>query len=421
MKYIQRLIEAKLRAYRAAFPCVVVVGARQVGKTTLLQHLFANSARSFVFDPVQDQYGARRDPDLFLRNNPPPLILDEVQYAPELVPAIKRAIDRDRRPGQFILTGSQQWAVMRRLAESLAGRAAILELPGFALCEMLGSPDGGWLNHWLQVAVSAKADTLDRAFRGFASAGERPSTRIWRGAFPEVQSLSEDVLPGWFLGYTSTYLQRDVRLLLESRDESQFATFLALCAALTAQEVNAAQLGRDIGLAHTTARRWLDVMRGTYQWLELPAFPRNSVKRVSQRAKGHIWDTGLACHLMRISSPEAVPGHPAFGALFESMVVGDCLRQLQKEQTVPSAWHYRRHSGTEVDLILERDGKLFPIEVKATSNPTDRDARGVSAFQEEYGKQAATGLLVHAGDRVLRINERCIAVPFDLVKSRSAG
>lgn len=230
MKPVQRLVEAKLRTYRAAFPCVVVVGARQVGKTTLLQHLFADSAGSFVIDPVQDQYGARRDPDLLLRNNPPPLILDEVQYATGFVPAIKRA-------------------------------------------------------------------------------------------------------------------------------------------------------------------------------------------RVSQRAKGHVWDTGLACHMMRISSPEAVPGHPAFGALFESLVVGDCLRQLQKEQTVPAAWHYRRHSGAEVDLILERDGKLFPIEVKATSNPTDRDARGVTAFQEEYGKQAAPGLLVHAGDRVLRITERCMAIPFDLLRT----
>lgn len=418
MNYLARLIEDKLRAYRAAFPCVVVVGARQVGKTTLIQRLFADSAKSFVFDPVQDLYGARQDPGLFLRNNPPNLILDEVQYAPELVPAIKRAIDRDRRPGQFVLTGSQQWAVMRRLAESLAGRAAILELSGFALCEMLGRPDGGWLNRWLQVIAGKDVRNPEDVFHGFISAGQRPSERIWRGAFPEAQSLPEDVLPGWFLGYTSTYLQRDVRLLLESRDETQFATFLALCAALTSQEVNAAQLGRDIGLAHTTARRWLDVLRGTYQWLELPAFTRNSVKRVSQRAKGHFRDTGLACHLMRMSSPEAVPGHPAFGALFESLVVGDCLRQLQREQTIPSAWHYRKYSGAEVDLILERDGKLFPIEVKATSNPTARDAGGISKFQQEYGKQAMTGVIVYAGDRVLRVNESCIAVPFDLIKKR---
>lgn len=136
MKYKSRILESKLLAYHRNFPCVVLIGARQVGKSTLVQHLFSGKAKSFVFDAVQDQYGARKDPDLFLRNNPPPLVLDEIQYVPELVGAIKRAIDRDRRPGQFVLTGSQQWGVMRRLAESLAGRAAILELHGFALCEI---------------------------------------------------------------------------------------------------------------------------------------------------------------------------------------------------------------------------------------------------------------------------------------------
>jgi predicted AAA+ superfamily ATPase len=284
-------------------------------------------------------------------------------------------------------------------------------LPGLALCEWRGQSTGGWLSTWLK-----NADAMESAFTGYRSAGERPSNRIWRGAFPEVQGLSENVLPGWFLGYTSTYLQRDVRLLLESRDESQFATFLSLCAALTAQEVNAAQLGRDIGLAHTTARRWLDVLKGTYQWLELPAYTRNSIKRVSQRAKGHLWDTGLACHLMRISSPEAVPGHPAFGSLFESWVIGDCLRQLQAEATLPAAWHYRRHSGAEVDLVLERDGKLHPIEVKASSNPGPRDARGIVAFQDEYRAQAAPGLVVHAGERILRFSDRCLGIPFDLIR-----
>jgi uncharacterized protein len=414
MTYRSRLLEDKLRAYHAAFPCVVVVGARQVGKTTLINHLFSGTARSFTFDPVQDQFGARQDPDLFLRNHPPPIILDEIQYAPELVPAIKRAIDRDRRPGQFLLTGSQQWSVMKSLAESLAGRAAILELSGFSINELYGQPAGGWLARWL----AGSANDVEHLFRGYGSARTRPAERIWRGSFPEVQGLSEDVVPGWFLGYTSTYLQRDVRLALEARDEGQFTHFLALCAAMTAQEVIPAQWGRDLGLAHTTARRWLDVLRGTYQWIELPALTRNRIKRVSQRAKGHIADTGLACHLMRMSSPSAVPGHPAFGALFESLVVGDCLRQAQRESTVPGAWHYRRHSGAEVDLVFERDGRYFPIEVKASSNPTPRDAQGITVFQEDHGPAAAPGLVVHAGDRLLKLTERCWAVPFDLIAER---
>jgi hypothetical protein len=415
MNYRSRLVEERLRLYRKTFPCVVLVGARQVGKSTLLEHLFAAGAKTFVFDPLQDRFGARADPDLFLRNNPPPLILDEIQYAPELVPAIKRAIDADRRPGQFLLTGSQQWAVMRNLAESLAGRTAVMELPGFALCEAQGAAAATWLGAWLQAAAGRDLAAAAAALTPFRSAGLRPSACIWRGAFPEVQTLPAEAMPGWFLGYVATYLQRDVRLMLASRDETQFAIFLALCAALMAQEVNTAHLGRDIGLAHTTARHWLNVLRGTHQWLEVPAYTRNAVKRVSQRSKGYLWDTGLACHLQHISSPEALPGHPAFGALFETLVVGDCLRQLQREATPPAAWHYRQHSGAEVDLVLERDGRLFPIEIKATANPAPRDAAGVTAFQQAMPAEAAPGLVIHAGRDILRLTDACLAVPFDLL------
>lgn len=415
MKYEHRVIEEKLRAYRRAFPCVVVVGARQVGKSTLLAHLFGKTARTFVFDPVQDLYGARQNPDLFLRNNPPPLILDEIQYAPELVPAIKRAIDKDRRPGQYLVTGSQQWSVMRRLSESLAGRAAIMELSGFSLGEGAARSLPSWLHDWLIVAEQQTLTQDLEQWSAYRSAELSPAEQIWRGSFPEVRTLDELVVPGWFLGYTATYLQRDVRTILETRDEMQFASFLALCAAMTAQEVNFTQWGRDIGLAHTTSRRWLDVLRGTYQWLELPSLTRNAVKRVSQRPKGHLRDTGLACHLLRISSPQAVSGHPQFGALFESLVVGDCLRQIQAEATVPVAWHWRRHSGAEVDLVLERDGKWFPIEVKATTHPTPKDANGITALQTEAPKQTATGVVIHAGTEILRLTGRCLAVPFDLL------
>lgn len=163
--------------------------------------LFSGKAKSFVFDAVQDQYGARKDPDLFLRNNPPPLVLDEIQYVPELVGAIKRAIDRDRRPGQFVLTGSQQRGAMRRLAKPLAGRAAILEVHGFALCEMAERPDGGWLHVWPHTAADTRGDKQARVFREFASVEYRPSDRICSGSFPEVQFLPEVGVPGWFLGY----------------------------------------------------------------------------------------------------------------------------------------------------------------------------------------------------------------------------
>lgn len=415
MKYKNRLLETKLRSYMDSFACTLVTGARQVGKSTLIGHVVGDAFKSFVFDPVQDLYGARSDPELFLRNNPPPLVLDEIQYAPELVPAIKRYIDEQRHPGMYVITGSQQWEVMKKLSESLAGRVGILELPAFCAQERLESVDQAcWLNAWMDAAPLG----LEAGYEVLAArkaTGDSATRRIWRGSFPEVQTLPQEVVSGWMQGYVSTYLQRDVRALVDVRDETQFAAFLALCASLTAQECNYEQLGRDIGLSSPSAKRWVGILRGTYQWLELPALTRNPIKRLSSRPKGHLADTGLACYLLRLSSPEAVQGHPAFGALFETMVVTECYKMIQNQSLPPVLHHYRQHSGAEIDLILERDGKLFPIEVKASSSVGPMDARSIRVFGDHFGDSAMPGLVVYGGRKVLRITDDCIAVPFDLL------
>ena len=412
MKYISRVLGRKLRAYAESFPCTLVTGARQVGKSTLLEHFFGETHRTFVFDPVEDIYGVRQDPDLFLKNNPPPLILDEIQYVPELVPALKRAVDRDRRPGMYLITGSQQWEIMRHLAESLAGRVGILELSGFSLSEQFGSLDQDWLTRCLDCPPE-NSDEFFEMLRGGNSQKLSSTRQIWRGGFPEVQTLMDEVVPGWMRGYVGTYLQRDVRALLGVRDETQFAAFLALCASLTAQECNYNHLGRDIGLSAPSAKRWVGILRGTYQWLEIPAFSGNHIKRLSSRPKGYLSDTGLACYLMRISSDQAVQGHPAFGALFETLVVTEIHKRIQSLPLPPALYHYRQHSGAEVDLILEKDGTLFPVEIKSSTKAHPMDARSIRIFQEKEKERAQVGLVIYAGEELLRLNERCLAVPFD--------
>jgi len=412
MKYHHRIIESKTSRYFESFSCVLLVGARQTGKSTLLQHLYGKQIKSFTFDPVQDIYGARADPDLFLRNNPAPLILDEIQYAPELVPALKRYVDAHRAPGLFLFTGSQQWEVMRNLSESLAGRVAIIELPAFSLSEQQENVRLNWFKYWLENADDSPAASA-RILRGISS-GQSPTQLIWRGSYPEVQTLSVDVIPGWMRGYVSTYLQRDVRSLLAVKDETQFGAFLGLCAALTAQECNYSQMGRDIGLSTPAVQNWIAALRGTFQWLEIPAFSRNPIKKLSQKPKGYLTDTGLACYLLRLASPEAVLGHPLFGALFETFVMLDLLKQVQGLGTLPAFHHFRLHSGMEVDLIAEINGKFFPIEIKAASSVKPHDAAGISRFQDLLGKQAGAGLIVYGGKQALRISERCLAVPFDL-------
>jgi len=413
MKYHKRLIETKLQSYADAFSCTLVAGARQVGKSTTLNELFGEKYRSFVFDPAQDIYGVKEDPDLFLRNNPPPLILDEIQYVPELIPALKRFIDENRRPGMYLITGSQQWHVMRNLAESLAGRIAMLELPGFSLQERADIQGLTWLGSWLEGASQGTEKGL-QALHSFSSPGRSATEAIWRGGFPEVNTLGDEVIPGWMQGYVSTYLQRDIRTLLNIRDEMQFGTFLSLCASLTAQECNYSQLGRDIGLSSPSAKRWISVLRGSFQWLEVPAFSSNLIKRLSGKPKGFLADTGLACHLLRLSSSEALQGHPAFGALFETLVATDIWKQLQAQPLVPTLYHYRQHSGAEVDLIIEKDGLLYPVEVKASSRARPSDAQSIGIFRDRAGEAARPGIIVYAGSEILQIKEDCIAVPFDL-------
>ncbi|MDT8390941.1 MAG: DUF4143 domain-containing protein [Lentisphaeria bacterium] len=415
MKYRNRLIETKLRAYIDSFPCTLVTGARQVGKSTLIAHVVGNEFRTFVFDPVQDLYGVKSDPDLFLRNNPPPLVLDEIQHVPELVPALKRYVDEHRRPGMYVITGSQQWEVMRALSESLAGRVAMVELPAFCAEEMKETTAKPcWLNQWMSAVPEGLEHGLD-ALSGYRSAGDSATRRIWEGGFPEVQTLRHTVVPGWMQGYVGTYLQRDVRSLTDVRDETQFAAFLSLCASLTAQECNYEHLGRDIGLSSVSAKRWVGILRGTYQWLEIPALASNHTKRLSSRPKGYFADTGLACYLTRLSSPEAAQGHPAFGALFETMVVTECHKQVQAQNLVPVMHHYRQHSGAEVDLVLEKDGFFFPIEVKAASSARPADTRSIQIFREKMGPNALPGLLVYGGKEILKLSDHCVAVPFDLL------
>jgi len=415
MNYIERAIESKLKAFARSFPCTLIVGARQVGKSTVLEKGFGSTHRTFVFDPVQDVYGVREDPDLFLRNNPPPLILDEIQYVPELVASLKRAVDRDRTPGNYLITGSHQWQVMRTLSESLAGRVGILELSGFSLTEK-AHQSKDWLHHWLNPSENTP-ENLNRLFRHFQSAGRSPTREIWRGGFPEVQTLDDTVVPGWMQGYTTTYLQRDVRALIEVRDESQFAAFLSLCAALTAQECNYNQLGRDIDITPPTAKRWLGFLRGSFQWLEIPAFSNNQIKKISTRPKGYLADTGLACYLLKISSDQAVQGHPAFGRLFETLVVTDLVKRLQTLPLMPQLYHYRQHSGAEVDILIEQDGELYPIEIKASSRVRPADAANMQTLRAKLGTRVRPGLVLYAGSEILRLNEDTLALPYDLISS----
>lgn len=417
MSYKPRILADKLRRMLERFAVVVVSGARQVGKSTLLQHELPDWD-AVVFDPAVDVGNARQDPDLFLDNHPAPLILDEIQYAPELVPAIKRRVDRTsserkgtrRRSGQYVLTGSQQWSVLQSASESLAGRAMFLDLEAFCLAEMAES---GIEEHWLKRYLESP-----EAF--VASKPERLTTtrtvyeQLWRGFLPEADALEQEWIPEFYRAYLRTCIERDVRMISDVADWQQFGRFVQLCGALTSQEINHAQMGRELGITPQTANRWLAMLRATFQWLEVPAYHGNTIKRISSKPKGYLSDTGLACSLQAISTPQALSGHPLVGALFESAVVSEIRKLSATLASPPNLYHWRSHGGAEIDLILERDATFYPIEVKLTSRPTKADTRGFQAFRATYPKlKAAPGLVISPVKKAERLGDADYCLPWD--------
>ncbi len=410
MAYIPRLLTDRLKRLAANFPAVIVTGARQVGKSTLLDKVFGKIAEAVVFDPIIDVENARQDPELFLDNHHLPLILDEIQYAPQLVPAIKRRIDKLQQNGLFLISGSQQWEVMKSISESLAGRCAFLDLSGFSLFEISGqSVSPNWLQHWL--------DDPD----GFATREKSrlslPATlfeQLWKGFMPKLHFMENEFVADYFEAYQRTYVERDVRQMLNVADVRLFARFIGLLAAMTAQEINFSELGRDLGINPQTAKSWLDTMTASFQWFELPPFTMNPVKRMSGKPKGYLTDTGYACWLLAISSPRSLSSHPLLGAIFESAGVSELAKQMSLLNFKPKMYHWRVYSGSEVDLILEYDGAYYPIEFKVNSQPSRKATTGISSFRKHYPNlNIAPGLVVSPTDKFRKISESDYAIPWD--------
>ncbi|MEI8079321.1 MAG: ATP-binding protein [bacterium] len=404
--YQTRFIEQRLAELWAHFPIVAVLGARQVGKSTLVRHVLERKIKTIVFDPVQDVGGARQDPDLFLQNHPPPLFLDEIQYAPELPAALKRRVDASPAVGQYMISGSQNLMVLRGISESLAGRVAILNLPPMGYAELQ--------RH------TAAADTLSRWVRGqdpVTTASTPPPPpwlpAVWRGGYPGLLALPNHLVQTYLDSYVRTYIERDIRIVAAVGDLQLFGRFFGLLAAHTACEVNPTELGRELGIDHKTARHWLSIAEATYQWVEIAAFTRNPAKRVSGKNKGFMTDTGLACFHQRIPEPEMLPNHPLYGRLLETWVVTEILKRIQVWPTTPVVWHYHAHGGAEVDLILEWGGRLFPIEIKAKTHPARADARGITAFRTAHpALDIAPGLIISAVTEPERLAPDLFAIPW---------
>jgi predicted AAA+ superfamily ATPase len=409
----KRLIEERVLRLAERFPAVAVFGARQVGKSTLLNRLFGKRAKTFVFSPFEDEWGAKSEPELFLEQFPPPLILDEVQHAPELLSALKRKVDKEGgEKGMYFMTGSQNLPVMRGAAESLAGRVGIAELFPMTPQEWSGdTPKESWLSKWLRWDGRGSP-----GFNGRVRGKETLAEALWRGFMPGLTGAELSDTPDFHRSYTASYLERDARVAGDIRELDDFRRFLSLAAELTACEINFSQIGRDIGVARPTAQKWLSVLKATYQWETVPPWHGNSIKRLSGHNKGYFIDSGLCCFLRRISSPDTLYSSPGFGKIFESAAVSNIMKLASAMSMPPAAFHWRRHSGAEVDLALEIDGGLFPFEVKASSRITKADAAGINAFNSSVPKHSVRpGAVIAPVEEPFRIEKDIWVLPWDLL------
>jgi len=400
--YIPRSLEPVVARAANQFPVVVLVGPRQSGKTTLLQNLYGKQFRIVSLEPPDVRAAAVGDPRGFLDLYPPPVIYDEVQYAPSLLPYIKEQVDARRdRPGQFILTGSQNLLLMQQVTESLAGRSAVLKLLPMSQREVVRHPDR--LLPW---------ETDHRP-----GEPEEPSyaalwDQILRGYYPELVANPQRDSRLWQASYVQTYLERDVRNLRNVGDLTLFQTFLRALALRSAQLLNLSELARDVGVAVNTAKDWLSILEASFQVFILRPYFVNLGKRLVKSPKVYFTDTGLLCYLVGLRDAEHAASGPMGGAIFENLVVAELFKTTLHRGEEPSFYFWRTASGNEVDLVIESQSGLVPIEIKLSATPRPEMARGIPDFKRGFGDRAANGYVVHPGKIALPLGGGVIALPF---------
>jgi len=352
----------------------LVTGARQTGKTTLLRTEFGHSHQYLSLERPDVRARALADPVAFLSEAGSPLILDEIQYLPELLHYIKDSIDTDRSPGRWLMTGSQSFSLMHGVSQTLSGRIAILTLDPLATAEVLErSPTPGLEALLAKVFAGQPASTQAHAERSVDFADW-----LLRGGFPEPRVNSEVDRQLWFAGYVQSYLERDVRTLAQVADVGAFERFLRLVGAHTGHIVNMTALGREIGVSGPTVKRWLSVLETSQIVYLLPPYHRNFGKRIRKSPKLYLLDPGLATFLLGLHTAEAVLQGPSLGALAETAVVGEWVKACHQLGEQPGLYYWQSSTGAEVDLIIDRSGVLYGIEVKATATPTPRHAEGLA-------------------------------------------
>ena len=376
--YIKRALESVVRRYSEHFKVVVVTGPRQVGKTTMLRHLMEEDAASGIerayvsLDNTALLQTAKEDPALFLQRYRPPVLIDEIQKAPELLPHIKEIVDSTGLTGTVWLTGSQPFHLMREVSESLAGRVGVIEMLGLSGAEIAGvesEPFSPGQDYFVRRVGMSKPYDVIEAYE-----------RICAGSLPGIRALPDDLRPGGYESYLDTYIMRDIRDLSQIGNELKFRRFMTACAALTSKPVVYAELARIADIDEKTAKTWLSLLVSSYVVKVVEPYANNLLKRLSKQPIMHFLDTGLAAYLTGWTSPRALEAGAMSGQIFESYVFGEIYKSFLNAGRRAPLHFFRNNDKKEIDLLLESDGTLYPIEVKKTASPSKKDARNLGVL-----------------------------------------
>ena len=408
MTYIKRSLEDRILAISEDYACVLLVGSRQVGKTTMLEHLMAGTDRKKVtLDDTENRRLAKNDPALFLEIHPAPVLIDEVQYAPELFSYIKIRIDEGAAPGAYWLTGSQAFGLMELAQESLAGRAAIVHMSALSQSELYG--DAG--TEPFAVSLSAIRSRQEHLIMCTPS---EMYDRIWRGGMPGYRSGRYTDRDVFYSSYIQTYINRDVSDLIPGVDKLMFADFIRAAACRAGQMLNIHDIALDVGVSDDTARRWLQILEKSDIIFYLRPYSNNLLKRTVKTPKMYFFDTGLVAYLTRYSSPEILMNGAINGAILENYTVAE-IRKTWMNSTKECLLHYYRDKDTrEIDMVLETDGRLHPMEIKKSTAPGTELA---SAFRilDKSSTPRGEGAILCLREELSAIDRETLIVPIWMI------
>ncbi len=402
---INRALQSVIRETSNTFPVVLLTGPRQIGKTTLFA-MCKEEHRTYVsLDDPFIRNLAKSDPTLFLQKYEPPVIIDEIQYAPELLPSIKMAVDTQKRNGAFWLTGSQMFQTMKGVSESLAGRVGIIPMQGVSHAELHNMPNIPFLPNISQLKdrlKTAKKLSLNEVY-----------ARIHRGSMPALYASSQNV-QRYYASYVDTYIQRDIKSLSQVGDELQFQRFLVACAARTSRMLNYTELANDAGISAPTAKKWLSMLVSLGVVVLIEPYFNNVLTRMVKAPNLYFMDTGLCAYLTRWTTSEALEVSAMAGAFFETFAVSEIIKSYLNAGIRPPLYYYRDSDKKEIDLIIEENGILYPIEIKKAARPKAGSDKHFSVL-DKTGFKRGTGSIVCMCEDLMPFSRETWTVPIWLI------